>query len=188
MSLPVIFAAFKAGLAANMAALGLEPPQHHLGEEHLRFGEENLGQNQPKPSIVWVPLGAPSFEQAAGMRSPVSTTVPGGLSKPLRLGDGDDHIDAYVWTDNLADTWDLLCHFAASCRTSATAHGFRVLAWRWAAVSPDKLGRGTYCILRFSVKIPITFEASQVAHPPFRQSVTGQLDVDGHITSEVETA
>lgn len=188
MSLKSTLTAFGEALAANLATAGAEAARFAIGEEHLRLGEESIGQNQQKPSVVLVPIGAPEIEQRGTMRDPTSRLTARGISQPQELAVRDEHVDAYFWTTDLESTEALMNHFVAACRVSATAHAFKPLATKWAVVDPDKRERGTYCILRFKTRIPFTFEPSQIARAPFHPSVTGQLSVNGHITSEVETA
>jgi hypothetical protein len=177
---------FGQALAANLQTFGAEAARFEIGEEHIRLGE-NIGERMNKPSVVLVPIGAPEIEQFGTMRSPTSRVTPAALSQPEELAVRDEHVDAYIWAKTLLDTEVLMNHFVAGCRVGATAHSFKPLATRWAMVDPDKADRGTYCILRFKTRIPFTFEPSQIAKAPFTQAVTGQLNVNGNLTDEIET-
>ena len=187
MSLDSTLKKFGEALAANLTNAGAEAARFAIGEEHLKLGEETIGQRQPKPSVVLVPIGAPEIEQWATMRDATSVKTARGISLPQELAVRDEHVDAYFWTPDLGSTEVLMNHFVAACRVSATAHAFKPLATKWAVVDPDNHARGTYCILRFKTRIPFTFEPSQIARAPFHPAITGQLDVNGTITSEIET-
>jgi hypothetical protein len=174
MSIASCFDAIKSGLDAVMTGYGDEGAvRHELGEEHLDLLEEYVGQVQPKPSIIWVPMGSTDAYTSGSMRDATSTKTPRGLRAPAQIASRHEAIDAFVWAPNLRACEKLINHFVATARLQLTAHSFQVRSTRWSVGVDRKPKRGALCILRFTLHVPFTTEPEQVARAPFTPTVTG---------------
>ena len=161
-----------------------------LGEEHLDLLEEYIGQQQSKPSIIWVPLGAPVITPIAGPRAPIArrlvrpNVVPatgeavdtGRVEEPLMYASRREQIDAYVWAPDLPTCERVLNDFVAFVRLSATGFSFKPATTRWAVGSDRKPKRGSLCIFRFAIKVPFTFPEQNFVAAPLTLTLTPEID------------
>ena len=179
---------FETVRAAVMAAIeqygaGAPKPVFEFGEMYLDLLEEHIGQNQTKPSIVWVPIGGPVTLDGA-LRSPTSVRDPAGVKGPRKLGTFHQRTDVYFWTESLDHTWWLFQHFCAAARVALTAHGFsEPMSVRWSAPERLTVERGVLLILSFDETLAVTFEPQPYAPAPHTPNVTGAFVAPDQITT-----
>lgn len=178
-----IFETISRGTRAAIAQYGGGAPQpiQELGPEKLVAFDQRLGDTQPKPSIIWVPIGGPGHMDQT-MRSPTSVRKPAGVANPQELMRIDNRVDVYFWGSTLDEAWWLFQHWAGAARTSLTAHAYKgPFGIRWSQTE-DKL-RGTYLIHTFNLSIPVTYEAQPYARAPLTPNVTGEFVTADQITT-----
>lgn len=174
MSISTIFDAVKIGLAQVLASAGDPPVEHDLGEEHLKLGEETLSSLQPKPSIVWVPKGAPKIDLSSGRRSPTSTTQQAGVSLPRQLANRHEVVWLYVWAKDFRSADKLLNRLVAIMQVQLTAGAFTPMSTEW-SVAGTKDAKGTYCLFKCVLEVPFTYEPQAVLKAPVDFSLDGEF-------------
>lgn len=142
-----------------------------LGEEHIDLLEENLGEQQGKPSIVWVPING-QVTQYGTMRDPTSIRTPQGLGEPQQLATIRTQIDAFCWAQDLVAAERLMNDFWALMRQRLTAYAFKPVSVRW-AVNSKRMG--TYSILSFLIMIPVTYQLDAIATAPLTPTIDGEF-------------
>ena len=175
MSISTVFDAVKIGLASVLVATGESPVEHELGEEHLKLGEERLPERQTKPSIVWVPRGAPKIDMTSGRRSPTSTTVQAGVSLPRQLAKRSEMISIYIWTHGFRFADKLLNHLVATMQVQLTGGSFHPVSTEWSIDAGAKDRAGTLCLFKCVIEVPFTYEPEAALKAPVAFSLEGDF-------------
>lgn len=172
MSIEACFTNIREALSLVLNGLGQPQVRHELGERHLDLLEKYIGEEQGKPAIIWVPRGAKSITyEGDGMRDvTLLKTAPfaygaHGIKKPLKFAVRDEEIDAYFWAKIFGDVETLVGHFCAAGRVQLSAHGFYPRSTLWSVNVDRQPKSGALCLLKFTVKIPFTFEPQPVVAP-----------------------
>lgn len=157
-----IFKAVSQQLDNVLRGLGLQPPTHELGADHL-------AENGAPPQIIWVLDG--------GRVTSARQTGSGPRALGVReIAERNERCLIHIWAADFDATERLMNHFVAAARACATGFSFQALSTDWKVGQEKKTADGRLCILEVEFGIPFTAEVLAVSAGPHRPVIAGQMN------------